>query len=84
MYRMDYDLFQTYKLTNLPYKEKTIHRYSNIIIINILYKVGYALLMASYLFRGNTEANDQIYSIIGLLLFYWLIWYISLPLDAQN
>ena len=53
-------------------------------IVNILYKVGYALLIASYLFRGSTQANDQIYSIIGLLLFYWLIWYISLPFDAKN
>lgn len=84
MYRMDYDLFQTYKLTNLPSREKTINRYSNIILVTILFKIGYAFLMVSFLFRSNIQVNDQIYSILGYICFYLLVWYISFPFDARN
>lgn len=55
LYRMDYDLFQTFSLTNLPEHEKKIHRYSNLVMIDLLKKIGYAFLIASYLYKSNAE-----------------------------
>ena len=55
LYRMDYDMFQTYELTKLPQKEKKIHRYSNLSMIEYVRKIGYAFLICSYLYKTNTS-----------------------------
>lgn len=55
MYRMDYDLFQTYTLTNLPKHEKKIHRYSNLGMIDLIKKIGYAFLIVSYLYSSTPD-----------------------------
>ena len=49
LFRMDYDLFQTYSLTNLPTSQKMTQRYSNLIFINIFKKIGFAVLIVSNL-----------------------------------
>jgi hypothetical protein len=55
MYRMDYDLFQTFSLTNLPKHEKKIHRYSNLAMIDLIKKIGYAFLIVSYLYSLTAD-----------------------------
>ena len=53
LHRMDYDLFQTYELTQLPKKEKKMRRYSNLAVVDIIRKIGYAFLVCSYLYKTS-------------------------------
>ncbi len=88
LYRMDYDLFQTYSLTNLPQRQKKIHRYSNIAILDILRKIGYAFLIVSFISNTNTltlqTLQTQIFSLLGYLVFFQLVWYISMLFDPKK
>ncbi len=58
LYRMDYDLFNTYSLTGLPRKEKKTHRYSNLALIDTAKKIGYSFLIISFLFKKNVTLNE--------------------------
>ncbi len=50
MLALDYDLFQSYELTNLPQQEKKIYRYSNLRVMDVFKKVAYAFLIANSLY----------------------------------
>jgi hypothetical protein len=84
MYRMDYDLFQTYELTSLPEREKKIHRYSNLAVLEVIRKIGYAFLLCSYLYRTDASMEVEIYAILGFVLCFQIIWYIAMPFDPKT
>lgn len=82
---LDYDLFPTYQLTALPEREKKINRYSNVRIIEIFKKVAFAFLMVSFLYdKDYADLQHQIFSVIGFLLFFDLLWYVSMPYDTKS
>jgi hypothetical protein len=81
---MDYDLFETYSLPNLPTREKRTIRYSNLIPICILLKIGYATLVAQRLYEPTGTANDGIYTLLGYILFSQMVWYVALPFDQKS
>ena len=83
MYRMDYDLFNTYSLTHLPETQKKIFRYSNLALIDILRKIGYSFLIISYLY-SSTTISAEIYSLLGYIVFFQILWYIALPFDPRK
>ena len=58
MYRMDYDLFETYSLTHLPTKQKMTHRYSNLIILDIFKKIGISVIMVTNLCVNDPPPVD--------------------------
>lgn len=84
MYRMDYDLFQTYSLTNLPQSQKKLYRYSNLALVDILRKIGYSCLIVSYLYSSTTNLQTEIYSLLGYILCFQILWYIALPFDPRK
>jgi len=84
MYRMDYDFFLTYELTNLPSRQKQTYRYSNLAILEVVRKVGFAFLMCSFLFKSGISTEQQIYSVLGYILFWQAVWYIAMPFDPRT
>ena len=60
----DYDKFPTYDLLDLPKISNQIKRYSNIRILDMIKKIGYAFLIVSYLSSSaysNSTAKDQLF-----------------------
>jgi hypothetical protein len=56
----DYDLFPTYELLDLPNSAKQIKKYSNIRIIDMIKKIGYAFLIVNYISSPFYQYNDGI------------------------
>lgn len=81
---LDYDLFQTYELTTLPEKEKKIYRYSNLRLIEVFKKVAFPFLIVNSLFIPNETLNGEVFSILGFVMFFNIIWYVALPYDLKT
>ena len=86
LYRMDYDLFLTYELTNIPKRKKKTERYSNLALMEFIRKIGYAFLICSFLFKtpGSISVEQQIYQLLGYIVFWQVLWYIALPFDPKT
>lgn len=84
MLALDYDLFQTYELTSLPEREKRIHRYSNLRLIDVCKKVAFAFLMVNSLYSVKETVAGQVFSILGFLIFFDVVWYVGLPYDTKT
>lgn len=84
LFRLDYDLFETYSLPNLPNKEKKTQKYSNVLIVLLVVKAGYGALIASKLYETVGSVEDEIYAILGYLVIGQLIWYVMLPYDHKS
>ena len=50
---IDYDLFPTYNLTEIPTTAKQIHRYSNLRIFDMIKKIIYSFLIVHFLNSGR-------------------------------
>ncbi len=46
---MDYDIFPTYDLLDLPKTVNQIKRYGNLRIVDMIKKIAYAFLIVSYI-----------------------------------
>jgi hypothetical protein len=57
LFSLDYDLFPTYELTNLPNKAKKVNRYSNIRMIDIVKKSAYSFIIVSFLYDTTETIN---------------------------
>lgn len=55
LFSLDYDLFPTYELTNLPVQVKKINKYSNIRIIDFLKKMAYSFIIVSFLYDSTAS-----------------------------
>ena len=84
MLALDYDLFQTYELTNLPQQEKKIYRYSNLRVMDVFKKVAYSFLIVNSLYTPSETLMGQVFSILGFLIFFDILWYVGLPYDLKT
>jgi hypothetical protein len=50
----------------------------------ILYKIGYGVLMASKLYENVAAIEDQIFIILGYILFGQIMWYAALTFDHKR
>ena len=58
-----------------------MRRYSNLVVIEIIRKIGYAFLICSYLYKTNVNLDIEIYYLLTYIIFFELLWYVAMPFD---
>ena len=82
---VDYDMFPTYNLTEIPTTSKQIHKYSNLRVIDMIKKVIYSFLIVNFLTSTTSYAFlDEIYQIFAFIVFFELIWIVVFPFDIKK
>lgn len=53
-------------------------------LFDVFKKVAYSFLIVNSLYTPKETLNGEIYSILGLLIFFDILWYVGLPYDVKT
>jgi hypothetical protein len=78
----DYNLFPTYELLAMPNKTNPLRRLSNLRLLDMIKKVGFAFLVMAFLSNRSYSSfgsQDEVLQIAGYLVFFEIVWLVVMP-----